>query len=204
MERAARGSLTRAEWVRNQRFVIVSMALLALAGCSTSPFRSGTPGPSSPAPKAPESAGGGPVVPRPEETAPLPEPSIEVPPPPQLPRERPKTPPATLGAASKALVGQAQAQRQRGDFLAATVSLERALRIEPNNPLLWIEMGQLRMDQTNFPQAESMGRKALSMSVGDDRTQSLAWQLIAESFKARGKNPQAQEALERSKALAQR
>ena len=49
-----------------------------------------------------------------------------------------------------------------------------------------------------------MGRKALSMSVGDDRTQSLAWQLIAESFKARGKNPQAQDALERSKALAQR
>jgi hypothetical protein len=29
-------------------------------------------------------------------------------------------------------------------------------------------------------------------------------QLIADSFKARGKNPQAQDALERSKALAQR
>jgi penicillin-binding protein 1B len=43
----------------------------------------------------------------------------------------------------------------------ATVSLERALRIEPNNPLLWIEMGRLRMDQRNYAQAESMGRKAL-------------------------------------------
>jgi predicted Zn-dependent protease len=138
------------------------------------------------------------------ETAPAPEPSIEVPPPPTLPRERPKMPPATLGAASKALVGQAQTQRKRGDFPGATVSLERAMRIEPNNPLLWIEMGRLRMDQTNFPQAESMGRKALSMSVGDDHTQSLAWELIADSFKARGKNPQAQDALERSKALAQR
>jgi predicted Zn-dependent protease len=77
------------------------------------------------------------------------------------------------------------------------------MRIEPNNPLLRIELGRLRMT-ANFPQAESMGRKALSMAVGDDRTQSLAWQLIAESFKARGKNPQAQDALERSKALAQR
>jgi hypothetical protein len=186
-----------------QRFVILSMALIALAGCSASPFRTGTPGPASPAPKAPESSGGGPVVTTPEETAPAPEPSIEVPPP-TLPRERPKMPPATLGAASKALVGQAQTQRKRGDFPGATVSLERAMRIEPNNPLLWIEMGRLRMDQTNFPQAESMGRKALSMSVGDDHTQSLAWELIADSFKARGKNPQAQDALERSKALAQR
>ena len=185
-----------------QRFVILSATLLALAACSTSPFRTGSPS-TAPAPKAPES-GGGPVVTTPEETAPAPEPSIEVPPPPPLPRERPKVPPATLGAASKALVSQAQAQRKRGDFPGATVSLERALRIEPNNPLLWIEMGRLRMDQTNFPQAESMGRKALATSVGDDHTQSLAWELIADSFKARGKNPQAQDALERSRALTQR
>ena len=149
----------------------------------------------------------GPVVTTPEQTpAPGPgaEPSIEVPPPAPLPRERPKVAAATLGPASTALVSQAQSQRKRGDFPGATISIERAMRIEPNNPLLWIEMGRLRMDQANFPQAESMGRKALSMSVGDDRTQSLAWQLIADSFKARGKNPQAQDALERSKALAQR
>jgi hypothetical protein len=40
------------------------------------------------------------------------------------------------------------------------------------------------------------------MSVGDDRTQSMAWQLIADSLRARGKNPQAQEALEKSRALS--
>ena len=47
-----------------------------------------------------------------------------------------------------------------------------------------------------------MGRKALAMSVGDDRTQSQAWQLIADSLKARGKNPQAQEAAEKARSLA--
>jgi uncharacterized protein HemY len=62
-------------------------------------------------------------------------------------------------------------------------------------------MGRLRMDQRNFPQAENMGRKALSMSVGDDRTQSAAWQLIADSLRARGKNVEAQQALEKSRAL---
>jgi uncharacterized protein HemY len=111
--------------------------------------------------------------------------------------------PATLGPASTALVAQAQAQRKRGDLPGATVSLERALRIEPNNPLLWIEMGRLRMDQRNYAQAESMGRKALSMSVGDTRTQSTAWLLIADALQARGQNPQAQEARERSEALTQ-
>ena len=189
-----------------QRLLILSTALLAIAGCSTSAFRTGSPGAGG-TPKAPEKPGSGPVVTTPEQTpAPGPgaEPSIEVPPPAPLPRERPKVAAATLGPASTALVSQAQSQRKRGDFPGATVSIERAMRIEPNNPLLWIEMGRLRMDQANFPQAESMGRKALSMSVGDDRTQSLAWQLIADSFKARGKNPQAQDALERSKALAQR
>ena len=90
---------------------------------------------------------------------------------------------------------------KRGDLPGATVSLERALRIEPNNPLLWIEMGRLRMDQRNFAQAESMGRKALSMSIGDNRTQSAAWLLVADALRARGKNPESQEALERSKAV---
>ena len=102
----------------------------------------------------------------------------------------------------RARVRRPQAQRKKGDLAGATVSLERALRIEPNNPLLWIEMGRLRMDQRNYPQAENMGRKALSMSVGDDRTQSAAWQLIGDSFKARGKNPQAQAAYDKAAELS--
>ena len=103
---------------------------------------------------------------------------IDVPPPAPVPKERPTVAPATLSPASQALVTQAQAQRKRGDLPGATVSLERALRIEPSNPLLWIEMGRLRMDQRNYAQAEAMGRKALSMSIGDSRTQSAAWLLV--------------------------
>lgn len=179
------------------------LVLLALAGCSTAPFRTGTPQTSG-ATTAPAGSGSGPVLTTPTEVEqPPPETVIEAPTV-QIPKERPRTPPATLSPASRALVSQAQAQRQRGDLPGATVSLERALRIEPNSPLLWIEMGRLRMDQGNFPQAENMGRKALSMSVGDDRTQSLAWQLVGDALKARGKNPQAQDAYERSKALSTR
>jgi hypothetical protein len=40
------------------------------------------------------------------------------------------------------------------------------------------------------------------MSVGDDRTQAAAWQLIGESLRARDKNPQAEEAFERARRLS--
>ena len=180
--------------------------LLVASGCSLSPFKSDHPeskaGGANPAGSTP---GSGPVissVPEVGSTSPPgAEPGVIAPPPP-LPRERPKTAPATLGPASRSLVAQAQAQRKKGDLPGATVSLERALRIEPNNPLLWIEMGRLRMDQQNYPQAESIGRKALSMSVGDPQTQSSAWLLISDSLKARGRNPQAQDALAKSKELS--
>jgi len=176
-------------------------ALLALSGCSLAPFKTGTP--SSPAPGSRATgAGSAPVLTAPTDIQrPPPEEVIEAPPPVQLPKERPRTPPATLSPASRALVSQAQAQRQKGDLPGATVSLERALRIEPSNPLLWIEMGRLRMDQRNYPQAENMARKALSMSVGDDRTQAAAWQLVGDSLRARGNNPQAQAAYDKAKSL---
>lgn len=183
------------------------LVVLAVSGCALPPFGT-TRGTSTAKPPSAttQSPGTGPVLTTPTESLPPPpgttEPVFDVPAP-AVPRDRPRVAPATLGPASRALVTQAQAQRKKGDLPGASVSLERAMRIEPNNPLLWIEMGRLRMDQRNYLQAENMARKALSMAVGDDRTQSAAWLLIADSLRARGNNPQAQEALERSRALAQ-
>jgi tetratricopeptide (TPR) repeat protein len=191
--------------MRRPTAAILCLALAA-SGCALDPFRTGKAGSSSGHASHPQ-AGSAPVLSSPPViTGPAPgeEPVIEAPPPTQLPRERPKAPAATLSPASRALVAQAQTQRKKGDLPGATVTLERAVRIEPNNPLLWIEMGRLRIDQRSFAQAEGMGRKALAMSVGDDRTQAEAWQLIADSLRARGKNVQAQEALERARALTLR
>lgn len=187
------------------RPLLLLVVLLAISGCSLPPFMKGS-GATATAPPTTRAPGSGPVLATPTEALPPPagaEPAIDALPPAPLPRERPRTAPATLSPASKALVAQAQAQRKKGDLPGASVSLDRALRIEPNNPLLWIEMGRLRMDQRNFPQAENMGRKALAMSVGDDRTQSSAWQLISDSLRARGKNPEAEDAAAKARALAQ-
>jgi Flp pilus assembly protein TadD len=186
--------------------LLIVLLPLAGAGCALQPFESPPHAGTLDDTAGNHPAGRGPVIGSSPEVTPTPQAGgaeIVAPPPTQLPRERPRTAPATLSPASRSLVSQAQAQRKKGDLPGATASLERALRIEPSNPLLWIEMGRLRMDQRNFPQAESMGRKALAISVGDDHTQAAAWTLIADSLKARGRNPQAQEALEKARELAQ-
>ena len=96
---------------------------------------------------------------------------------------------------------QAQTQLATKNYAVAASSLERALRIEPDNPLLWIELGKVRLAEGNYVQAENMARKAVSMSVNAPRAQSSAWRLIAESYRARGKNIEAQEAQARADSL---
>jgi tetratricopeptide (TPR) repeat protein len=191
--------------------LLLIAALLATSACTLAPFQSGEPQakPTTPMPRPERSPGAGPVLTTPTDSVfqPDPERPVTDAPAPQtipVPKERPKRPAATLSPASRALVSQAEAQRKKGDLPGASVTLDRALRIEPHNPLLWIEMGRLRMDQRNFSQAEAMGRKALSMSVGDDTTQSAAWELIAQSLRARGRNAEAEEALAKSRAAVPR
>jgi predicted Zn-dependent protease len=98
-------------------------------------------------------------------------------------------------------VSQAQTQMATKNYPVAASSIERALRIEPDNPLLWIELGKVRFAEGNYVQAENMARKAVSMSVNAPRAQSSAWRLIADSYRARGKNIEAQEAQARADSL---
>ena len=122
------------------------------------------------------------------------------------PGQQPAPPPRqfTLGAASSALVAQAHRQSGSGDYGQAAATLERALRIEPDNPLLWTELGRVRMGENNPVQADALGRKALALSTGDPSAQASAWQLIADSLRARGRNAEAAEAAARAGALAPR
>jgi tetratricopeptide (TPR) repeat protein len=121
------------------------------------------------------------------------------------PGEKPYTPAPKqfrLGAASQALVSQAHQQSAGGDYGAAAATLERALRIEPDNPLLWTELGRIRMGESNPAQAEAMGRKALALATGDPAAQSSAWHLIADSLRALGRNAEAADADRRSGAAS--
>lgn len=183
--------------MRRMALVLSLTLALALAACKLpNPY-------SQPPPQQPQPApGGAPNLP----PAQPPPPTEPVPPP--APVEEPPTPPPPreyqLGSATRSLVSQARTQAAAGNFSVAAGSIERALRIEPNNPLLWIELGRVRQAEGNYAQAENLGRKALSLATGDPRTQSSAWRLIAEALRARGRAPEAQEAQARADALAPR
>jgi tetratricopeptide (TPR) repeat protein len=164
---------------------LIPCLLLALGGCALTRSPPTFP---APAPGTPSAS------PAPAASPQAPGTAVPQPPPPP---ERPAGPPPKqfhLSAASSALVTQAHAQAAGGDVGPAAATLERALRIEPDNPLLWIELGRLRMSDNNPGQADAMGRKALALSTGDASTQASAWQLIADALKAQGKNGEAAEA----------
>lgn len=123
----------------------------------------------------------------------------------QPPVPSPYAPPARqfrLGAAASALVAQSHAQAGSGEYAAAGATLERALRIEPDNPLLWVELGRVQLSQGNAGQAGGMGRKALALATGDPAAQASAWRLIADSLHAQGRTPEALEAEQHAASLA--
>lgn len=70
-------------------------------------------------------------------------------------------------AASATLLAQSRSERSAGDHAAAVATLERALRIDPNNAALWIEVGEVELERGNAAQAASMARKALTLTAGD-------------------------------------
>jgi uncharacterized protein HemY len=153
--------------------VALTTALL-VAGCATSRVSSEPPTSSPSAQPLPQAS-------------PQPLPSPTAPPPPPAVREN------RLSPATSSLVTQARAQVARGDLPAASSTLDRALRIEPNNPLLWIELGKLRLVESDAHQAEICGRKALALASGDRRSQSQAGRLLADALRAQQRNQEARE-----------
>lgn len=109
-----------------------------------------------------------------------------------------------LGPAASALVAQAHRQAAGGDYGQAAATLERAVRIEPDNPLVWIELGRVRLGENNAVQADALGHKALTLATGDASAQAAAWRLIADSARARGRTVDAYDADRRAQGLSPR
>ena len=93
-----------------------------------------------------------------------------------------------LSPATRSLVTQAHTLLSHGDIDGASSTLDRALRIEPNNPLLWIELGRLRLVEGDAHQAEGCARKALALASGDRAAQAQAGRLLADALRAQGRN----------------
>jgi tetratricopeptide (TPR) repeat protein len=81
-------------------------------------------------------------------------------------------------SASRALLVRSRAERAAGQYEQAEASVERALRISPNDAALWLELGDVKLAAGDAEQAALMARKALTLAGRDDRLRERAEQLI--------------------------
>lgn len=94
------------------------------------------------------------------------------------PAPRPSRPQSDARSASESLLAESRTARAAGRYPQAAASIERALRIDPNNAELWLELGEIQLAQGNAPQAASMARKALTLTGGDRELEARAERLL--------------------------
>ncbi len=80
--------------------------------------------------------------------------------------------------ASRVLLERSRAQAAAGSYAAAETSVERALRIAPNDARLWLELAQVKLAAGDTQQAGVMARKALTLAGADTETRARAEKLI--------------------------
>jgi cytochrome c-type biogenesis protein CcmH/NrfG len=76
----------------------------------------------------------------------------------------PDEPGETAPSPTAALLEQSRRQSASSEYSQAAASVERALRIEPGNPWLWLELAQIHQASGNVQQAKASAAKALSLS----------------------------------------
>jgi predicted Zn-dependent protease len=82
-----------------------------------------------------------------------------------------------------ALLDEAEA---RASPAASAASLERALRIEPGNPLIWHRLARLRLDQGSYSQAEALALKSNTLATRRPDLWAENWAIVAEARRQMG------------------
>jgi tetratricopeptide (TPR) repeat protein len=120
-------------------------------------------------------------------------------------RPGPKT-----GKAVLALLSKARQASTKGSLSTAESHLERALRIEPHNPSLWLYMAKLRLFAAKSKEAINLAKKALALSSRGGTAsrknrrslQADCWQVIAHAQQKMGNLTKAQKAQDKAKSLS--
>ncbi len=102
-----------------------------------------------------------------------------------------------------ALLQDAGAKMASGDNNSAAATLERALRMDSKNAMLWHQLGLLRLKQKNWQQAINLAKKSNSLAAGDYRLQAVNWKLIAQANSRAGDKTAAKLAAEMAMELEQ-
>jgi predicted Zn-dependent protease len=86
-----------------------------------------------------------------------------------------------LSAPVSALVLAAQQDTDSGNPEAAGAAIERAIRIEPRNAILYYKLAVARLNQSQPRLAEDLAKKAALLASGDSELKKHSWLLIAKA-----------------------
>ncbi len=96
------------------------------------------------------------------------------------------TPTAGVSALKLLETARQQAAAGQGDLAAAT--LERAIKIEPDNPWLWHRLAVLRMQQKKWSQAVELANRSIALAKGNQRLIGGNWLVISLALEGAGNN----------------
>lgn len=85
-----------------------------------------------------------------------------------------------------ALLTQARSAAMEGQLARSEAFLERALRIEPRNPVLWHYMAKLRLNEGRLKQAAGLAAKSNSLDRDNKTLQADNWRIIAHALHQQG------------------
>ncbi len=105
-------------------------------------------------------------------------------------------------AAVMTLLSEAKTFFDEGESEQAAAILERALRIDPRNPVLWHNLAGIRLQQEDWVRAASLAAKSNSLAVENKWLRVRNWVLIALACDGMGDMDCTMEARNRARALA--
>ena len=100
-----------------------------------------------------------------------------------------------------ALIANAEQQARKGDLGGAVSTIERALRVEPQNARLWNRLAHLRLEQGQYKLAAEMASKSNTLSGKDDILMRDNWLIIASAKRATGDKQGADQAMQKAKMI---
>ena len=112
------------------------------------------------------------------------------------------TPPPATPFRSKpaviALMGSARAAQRSGDLQSAQNDLQRAQRIAPRDPNIYFELADIHYQMQDYPLAEQVALKGVSLAGQDRGLLRKFWLLISEIRYASGNNAGGQQAAQQA------
>ena len=84
------------------------------------------------------------------------------------------------------LAQRAEQQRQSGDAGAAAATLERALRIQPQEAYLWNRLARVRLEQGMSDSAAKLATRSNALTGNEPALKTNNWEIIATARRQSG------------------